>query len=127
MRMVPLEKISTMDALWKKGFHLPSVCLLCNRNGESISHLLIHCPFSWEVWCELAKDIGTTFITPSDLLGLLGGWHSSTFNVFGKQVWRFVSIAICWTIWKDRNSRVFKGHVEPAWQVYRREKDLIVF
>lgn len=35
-----LDKISTMDSLWKKGFHFPIV------RFESSSHLLIHCPFS---------------------------------------------------------------------------------
>lgn len=43
-----LEKISTMDALWRKGFSLPSICLLCYHDAESITHLFIHCPFSWE-------------------------------------------------------------------------------
>lgn len=44
-----LEKISTMDLLWSKGFNMPSVCLLCYQDTESTSHLLLHCPFSWEI------------------------------------------------------------------------------
>lgn len=43
------EKISTMNMLQRKGFYLPNICLLCYCDAESLSHLMIHCPFSWEV------------------------------------------------------------------------------
>lgn len=42
-------------------------------------------------------------------------------------MWRLVLGAVCWAIWRERNNRVFNGHSEPTWQVYRRAKDLILF
>lgn len=33
MWMAVLEKLSTMDALWSKGFALPSICLLCYKDS----------------------------------------------------------------------------------------------
>lgn len=71
MWTVVLEKISTMDLLWRKGFYLPNVCLLCYQEVESVSHTLIHCPFSWEIWSGVSRDFGVTFIAPLDLAGLL--------------------------------------------------------
>lgn len=50
-----LEKISSMNMLRRKGFYLPSICLLCYRDVKSSYHLLIHCSFSWEVWCSIAR------------------------------------------------------------------------
>lgn len=68
-----LEKISTIDDLWWKGFYLPSICLLRSHDPESVSHLFIHCPFSWEIWCGVSRDFGSTFVAPWDLHGLLSG------------------------------------------------------
>lgn len=59
-----LEKISTMDALWRKGFYLPSICLLCYHEVELATHLLIHCPFSWEIWCGISGSLGAHALSP---------------------------------------------------------------
>lgn len=104
-----LEKISTMDSLWRKGFYLPSICLFYYCESESASHLLINCPFSWEIWCGLTRDYGTTFIASSNLIGLIGRWTNPALSCFGKQIWRIVLAAVCWAIWNERNNRVFKG------------------
>lgn len=32
-----LGKISTMNMLWRKGFYMPSICLLCYQHSESCS------------------------------------------------------------------------------------------
>lgn len=50
-----LEKISNMNMLQRKGFFLPNICLLCYQDAESVSLLLLHCPFSWEIWCGIAR------------------------------------------------------------------------
>lgn len=34
---------------------------------------------------------------------------------------------VCWAIWPERSNRVFDGHSEPAWKVFMRAKDFIVF
>lgn len=66
-----LDKISTMNMLQWKGFCLPNISLLCYREAESSSHLLIHCPFPWEVWCGKARDFGVDFVAPPNLKSLL--------------------------------------------------------
>lgn len=121
-----LEKISTMDALWRKGLALPSICLQSYHDAESINHLLIHCHFAWEIWCGVARDFGSTFAAATNFRDLLLGWRSSVFNTFGKRIWRLVPATVCWAIWLEKNHRVFKGHSEPTWRVYRRVKEYIL-
>lgn len=75
----------------------------------------------------ISKDFGSMCIVPSDLSCLLLGWRNKTLNAFGNRVWRLVPATVCWAIWLERNNRVFKGQAEPAWKVYRRAKELIVF
>lgn len=48
-----LGKISTLDVFSWKGMYLPNICLLCYVDGESIVHILIHCPFAAEVWIAI--------------------------------------------------------------------------
>lgn len=49
------------------------------------------------------------------------------FNCFGRRLWKVVLVADCWTIWREKNNWVFRGYSEPAYLVYRRSKDLIIF
>lgn len=124
------DRISTMDMLRRKAFFLTSVCALCYQDAESSSHLFIHCPFSWEVWCGMASDFGVPFLSPLDLSTLsapLLSWRLQAFSALGKRIWKLVLAAVCWALWRERNNWVFRGHAEPAFQVYRHSKELILF
>lgn len=116
-----------MDSLWRKGFYIPNICLLCYSESELLSHLFLHCPFSWEIWCCLARDFGVTFIAHLTIRGLMGGWSNPMLSCFGKWIWRLVPLVVCWAIWLERNNWVFKGHSKSAWEVYWRAKDFILF
>lgn len=105
--MTALDKISTMDMLWRKGFYPPSICLLCYQHSETCFHLLLHCPFTWKIWCDLMKDFGLTFIALGNLMSLLNGWKTGALNSFGHRVWKLVPTAISWAVWRERNSRIF--------------------
>lgn len=78
-----------MDLLWKKGFYLPSICLICYQDAETVSHLLIHCPFSWEIWCGVSRDFGLTFIASLGFMAFLYCWRTVALSAFGKRLWRW--------------------------------------
>lgn len=88
--------------------------------------LLINCLFSWDIWYGISRDFGLTLIVLADLGSLLG-WRTSAMSSFGKRLWSLVPAAVCWAIRLERNNRVFRGQSEPAWKVYRRAKDSILF
>lgn len=73
------------------------------------------------------KDFWVTLTTPLNLTGLLQGWRLDVFNNMGKRIWKLVPAAECWEVWRERNTRVFKGHLDLEYQVYRWAKDLIIF
>lgn len=68
MRTTVSEKLSTMDMLRRKGFYLPNICLLCHHDAEPLSHLLLHCPYSWDIWCGMARKFGVVHCSYSLLL-----------------------------------------------------------
>ena len=45
---VALDKILTIDNLQKRHLVL-EWCFMCKRCGESIDHLLLHCPIAYEM------------------------------------------------------------------------------
>ena len=49
-----LGKILTTDNLRsKKRVLVLDWCYMCKRCGESVGHLLIHCPIAWELWSSV--------------------------------------------------------------------------
>ena len=46
-------------------------CCLCKRNGETVNHLLLHCPFSKEVWDLVFALFGVQWVMPRRVADLL--------------------------------------------------------
>ncbi|CAL1385774.1 unnamed protein product [Linum trigynum] len=101
------QKILTIDNLKRRGWALANRCELCQKEEESVSHIFVDCDFTKQVWngviscCPLERvpsnDITSTIRNwPSDIPDCIEGWIS------------FCSLhAICWTVWRERNRRIF--------------------
>jgi hypothetical protein len=97
------ERILTWDALRRRGWEGPGYCSLCKRAPEDLNHLLIHCPFTTEVWYRTLKH----FSLPFDWCG------SSISNCFSRWSSRksappSLAAHICWQIWLERNRVIFE-------------------
>jgi hypothetical protein len=77
-------------------------CYFCDQN-ESISHLLFQCSTAEEVWAVVAHSIGADNIPKS--FDQCWEWF------LGKKFHAVGTAAICWTIWKTRNSVCFEGKI----------------
>jgi hypothetical protein len=51
-------RILTIDNLMRIGFQLVSWCCMCRCAGETISHLLVHCPVVYGLWSFVFEDLG---------------------------------------------------------------------
>ena len=105
-----LGKINTKAKLISMGI-IPSsshLCVLCGSMAETCEHLLLHCPLSWMLWCWWFKIWQVHIVIPSSLSDLYFLWHPPPLKGnFFKKVWRAIFHIILWTIWKERNSRIF--------------------
>lgn len=75
-----------------------SLCVLCDCT-ESCNHLLIHCPFSrnlWRWWLEL-WSLGQAF--PLELYEAFIQWSPPFKDVFFEKVWLASFSIIIWTTW----------------------------
>lgn len=78
-----LGKISTLDVLNRKGMYLPNICLLCYKDRKSVSHFLLHCPYSMEVWNAMLRDFDMTWVFSSDVGSSLFSWWTRAFSTKG--------------------------------------------
>ena len=42
--------ILTTENLWYKGVIVVDWCYMCKKSGESVNHLLLHCPIASDLW-----------------------------------------------------------------------------
>uniref|UniRef100_A0A2N9H4Z9 Reverse transcriptase domain-containing protein n=1 Tax=Fagus sylvatica TaxID=28930 RepID=A0A2N9H4Z9_FAGSY len=79
---------------------------------ESVDHLLLHCWAARQLWNFVFQFVGVDWVFPSQIPDLLFGW----WNWFGKRssgVWNLIPSCLMWTIWRERNKRIFEDQETP--------------
>jgi hypothetical protein len=66
-----LGKILTAENLRRRGIVLVSRCCMCKASGESVEHLLLHCPYAKEIWDMVFALFGIQWVMPRGVLALL--------------------------------------------------------
>ena len=82
-------------------------CVFCKNHIETEEHLFIHCFFVWNIWSWWLNIWGLLWVMPSSMQDLFLQWNYSTSSPFFKKVWKASFYIITWSIWKERNARVF--------------------
>ncbi|KAK1321880.1 hypothetical protein QJS10_CPA03g01261 [Acorus calamus] len=102
-----LNKLPTRARLQSRGLSTSGTCGLCNIERESVEHLFIHCSFSAYVWTALLNSLGLRrkrFPTLADHVSWLVSLAKSPSE---RSVLLFLLTQTFWTIWIERNSRIF--------------------
>ena len=97
----------TKDNLIRRGWKGDDKCPFCGQK-ENINHLFLTCSVARLLW-NILKCAFNLRDTPDTLDAVMKTWV----NTFGKDEKSLVMIgvsAICWTIWKLRNSVIFDNN-----------------
>lgn len=113
------DRLPIIDNLKKKGMFLPNVCLLCYKEEETTSHILLHCPHSKEVWHAVLNEVGLAWVFPRSIGEFFGGWNLRKVSLKTRNALSLVLSAVWWSIWLERNQRVFENNAGPAYNAYR--------
>ena len=81
---------------------------MCKRNGESVDHLFLHCPFAMDLWSMVLGLFGVTWVMLHTVLGLLGCWQGSFGRHRNGYIWSIIPHCLMWCLWRERNSRCFE-------------------
>ncbi|GJT99349.1 anaphase-promoting complex subunit 10 [Tanacetum coccineum] len=83
-------------------------CGWCFDEVESVDHLLLHCPRSFDIWTSLFKRWSILWILPSSLADFTNDWNLGI-GINGGKFWRLLGPCIIWAIWISRNKALFNG------------------
>lgn len=112
------DRTPTVDNLIARGFVTPNWCYMCMSNGESSGHLFLHCSRVAALWEFFIVRVGVPQV---HLASLIDRFHCQLsqpplgWNMLGKEIWGMIPAAICWSIWKEQNRRIFEGSSAPDW------------
>jgi hypothetical protein len=84
--------------------------------------LLIICYFTAtppELWSFIFSLFGVEWVMPQTMLDLLTTWGASFGHGLAKKAWRLVPHCVLWSIWRERNARLFED-VETVMIVLRK-------
>ena len=104
-----LGKILTTDNLHKRRVLVLDWCYMCKNCGESMDHLLLHCPIACELWSLVFCLFGIHWVMPQKVIELFESWQGKFGRHRNIELWRIVPHCLLWCIWCERNARRFEG------------------
>ncbi|XP_038995739.1 uncharacterized protein LOC120120058 [Hibiscus syriacus] len=108
------HRVAVKEELLKRGVTgvEDTVCSLCRKCNESVSHLFLHCDVVWDLWVKFLKFWNVFFVIPTKLMEFLIAWDELVPRSF---IWKFIPRAVLWSVWKCRNEVIFQqGKVDFA-------------
>ena len=103
----------TQDVLRKRRIHCTLGCVMCrNCPIESSLHLFFLCPYAVHVWYLVSSKLGFQLFRPGGTVESI--WYNSLAayknSSNGDEItWIMWFVCVAWTLWKERNERVFRG------------------
>jgi len=109
-----LGKILTMDNLLKRHIVVLEWHYMCKRCGESVDHLLLHCPIAYEMWSMVFCLFDIIWVMPQMVMDLLDSWPCNFRQHRNIAIWRIVPHCLMWCIWQEQNTGSFE---ECEWSI----------
>ena len=110
-----LKKLNTQDLLQKRQpllYVSPSWCVMCKKGSETVNHLFLHCSVAQKVWTNILQKFTISWVLPQDINHLILGDFMFGRDRRTKLLWSLVIFAVLWTLWRERNQRIFEDREE---------------
>ena len=101
-----------MERFLKHGLPHHSVCPLCDREQETIQHIMLNCIFSRKTWTRILLCVGLVDLAPNHYTSGFSAWWSRAVRRVPKEKREGLNsliILVVWSLWKHRNACVFDG------------------
>ncbi|XP_022014770.1 uncharacterized protein LOC110914279 [Helianthus annuus] len=111
-KLLTQDKILQWDLSRRKSMNM-MCCVLCYANVDSHEHLFFECGFSSQVW-SLVRSKGNKATVDSKWSNIVDWLRDrATSKSADNYVSRLIVAATAYTIWQERNARLFKNHARP--------------
>jgi hypothetical protein len=101
------SKIPTIDNLCRRGMIMVNRCWLCELDGESVDHLLLHCRLANALWNVIFSQFGLCWVMLGLVRELFACWWTGG-RSRSVVVWKMVPLCLMWCIWRECNARYFE-------------------
>ncbi|XP_071695843.1 uncharacterized protein [Rutidosis leptorrhynchoides] len=109
------QRLPVRTELDKRGVDLHSVrCPMCDEDLETAEHTLINCKFAKDVWNRVYKWWNINSVSAHTLSNAFKENCILGTSKSGKYIWQALKWTCGYLLWKNRNSREFKG---DSWTV----------
>ncbi|XP_022030706.1 uncharacterized protein LOC110931628 [Helianthus annuus] len=111
-KLLTQDKILQWDLSRRKNMNM-MCCLLCYENVDSHPHLSFECKYSTQVWLKVRDRVGMSSISPrwTDIVQwLCNRDHQRRADTY---VAKLLVAAAAYSIWQERNARLFKNQLRP--------------
>ncbi|KAK1310312.1 hypothetical protein QJS10_CPA08g00962 [Acorus calamus] len=115
-----LNRLPTLHRLKNHQLVQDDRCLLCSSGTEDVTHLFLHCSFSAFVWAAILKSLGLSRVRQLSLLNQFSWFSSIGKSITEKKVMQFLLTQIMWSLWLERNARLFRHQKCPKTILVRR-------
>ena len=93
--------------LMLRGRPLANRCCMCCCDGESVDHLLVHCPVTHTLWTFMLQAFGIHWVMPGSVASLLFCWHQ-WLGKHNSNIWNLIPGCLMWIVWLERNHSSFE-------------------
>ena len=93
-----LGKILTIDNLRKRKIRITDWCYMCKCNGESVDHLLLHCPIASDLWSMILGLFGVCWEMPKSVVKLIACWQGNFAHHWNGHIWKIIPHYLMWCI-----------------------------
>ncbi|KAJ0491418.1 putative reverse transcriptase zinc-binding domain-containing protein [Helianthus annuus] len=113
-----LNRLPSRVELIRRGVVLPNdSCIFCNSDQETTLHMFTGCLFAAEVWSRIEFWCKLSPIFAFDVVDLLKTVNIQAKTKQSKYILRGIIFTTMWTLWIERNERIFKGKRRRAIEV----------
>eukprot|EP00253_Pinus_taeda_P018879 PITA_18879 len=103
------NKNLTWDNLCKKGFEGPSICPMCFVEEESLNHLFNTCEWACQLWRWMEGILSSSDRNRDSIHNIVLDWKKNFSSIQRvNRIWKSVPGFLLWSIWKERNRRIFQ-------------------
>ena len=99
-----------------KGGNLIMLCLLGGlfyvEEMRNMQTIYLHCQFSLNLWPKVLGEFNLQWVVPKHCTDLLELGYSFPFCKKSRSLWNVIVMATCWSIWLERNKRIFEDSID---------------
>ena len=119
--MALLNRIPTRSNLALRHILAPGesrACVLCGIADKTTNHLFLHCDVVSLIWRKVMDWLDVNFLTPHIFVSQFACWSDSSNSRLLFKAFCLIWHAVVWSVWKERNARIFKNQFKRVDEVF---------